>query len=190
MYSTRRTLPTKTPGTPSKKTVDAPRESKELDPPLTTDGWLTRNEASDVLRCSQVTLKNYEDRHLLHPQHALRKDRSGRERVTIVYNPKELAALPARNGSGHPSLAIRESGEQAARVFEMLREGRPLDEIVIELRETPDRIDYLNERWLEQTRARHVLSPETKKAFEQLVGTFEDVTSLLELVRRKLGLGT
>ena len=150
-----------------------------------TDGWLTRNEASDVLRCSLQTLKNYEARGLLHSKHALRKDRTKAERMMLVYDPKELAALPTKTGG--PQEAIREPGEQAARVFEMLREGRELDEIVIELRETPERIDYLNERWLEQTKARHVITPEAKKAFEQIVGgSFKDVTELVELVTKKL----
>lgn len=176
-----------TPGTPPKKMPvpepsDPPSEVKLPD----TDGWLTRNEASDVLRCSLQTLKNYEARGLLHPRHALRKDRTKAERMMLVYDPKELAALPTKK-SGGPHEAIREPGEQAARVFEMLREGRELDEIVIELRETPERIDYLNERWLEQTKERYVITPEAKKAFEQIVGgSFKDVTELVELVTKKL----
>lgn len=147
-----------------------------------TDGWLTRNEATDVLRCSPQTLKNYEDRSMLHPQRAVRKDRSGIERVMIVYNPKELAELPARNPGGQPRVAVREPGEQAARAFELFRQGWALDEIVIELRETPDRIDQLHEHWLDHTRARLVITPEAKKAFESAVGPFESVTDLLERV--------
>lgn len=187
MSSTRKTPSAKMSGTPAKKAMDTPQTSPELELKLAeTDGWLTRNEASDVLRCTPQTLKNYEDRNLLHPRHGLRKDRSGGERVMLVYNPKELAKLPIRNGGGQPSVAVREPGEQAARVFELLRQGRSLDEIVIELRETPDRVDYLNERWLEQTQSRYVISAEAKKAFEQLVGTFSDVTDLVELVRKKI----
>lgn len=188
MSSTRKAPSTKMSGTPAKKAVDTPQTSQELELKLAeTDGWLTRNEASDVLRCTPQTLKNYEDRDLLHPRHAIRKDRSGGDRVMVVYNPKELAELPTRNGGGQPRVAVREPGEQAARVFELLRQGCPLDEIVIELRETPDRVDYLNERWLEQTQSRYVISPEAKKSFEQLVGAFEDVTDLLERLRKKLG---
>ncbi len=188
MSSAQKRLAKAAPGAPSKKSKGVKQPSKELEMLLgATDGWLTRNEACDVLRCSPQTLKNYEDRGMLHPQQALRKDRKDNERSMLVYNPKELAALPVRNGSGQPSVKVREPGEQAARVFEMLRQGRSLDEIVIELRETPDRIDYLNERWLEHTQARYVISPETKTALEQLVGVFGDVTELLELVRRKLG---
>lgn len=151
-----------------------------------TDSWLTRNEASDVLRCSLQTLKNYEARGLLHPRTALKKDRKGDERSMLVYDPKELANLPRRSGGGQPGLLIREPGEQAARAFELLRQGTALDEIVIELRETPERVDYLHERWLEHTHSRLVISPEAKSAFEQLVGAFNDVTELLELVRKRL----
>lgn len=197
MFATTKTMgstskaPKKLPGTPTKKDIEKPQTSAEMERKLEeelaiTDGWLTRNEASDVLRCSLQTLKNYESRGLLHPRHGVRKDRSGGERVMLVYNPKELAELPTRNGVGQPRIAIHEPGEQAARAFELLREGRSLDEIVIELRETPDRIDYLNERWLEHTQARYVISIEAKRALEQLVGTFVDVADLVELVKKKL----
>lgn len=139
-----------------------------------------------MLSCSLQTLKNYEARGLLHPRHALRKDRTKAERVMLVYDPKELALLPSKK-TGAPREMIREPGEQAARVFEMLREGRGLDEIVIELRETPERIDYLNERWLEQTNERYVITPAARKALVQLVGApFKDVTELVELVAKKL----
>jgi hypothetical protein len=190
MSSASKPLSKRAAGTPSKKNVEthqASKELKDLEVKLVeTDGWLTRNEACDVLRCSPQTLKNYEDRKKLHPQHAIRKDRRDGERVMLVYNPKELAALPLRNGGGQPSIQVREPGEQAARAFELLRQGMALDEIVIELRETPDRIHYLNERWLEQTQARCVITPEAKVAFEQLLGAFNDVTDLLDLVRKRL----
>jgi hypothetical protein len=176
---------------PKKKTVPAARSrtaqelAKEPDVKLPkTDSWLTRNEASDVLRCSPQTLKNYEDRKFLHPQQAVRRDRSGIERMMLVYNPKELAELPSRNPGGQPRIAVREPGEQAARAFEMFKQGRELDEIVIELRETPDRIDQLHERWLDHTRARFVITPEAKKAFEEIVGAFNDVPTLIDLVRK------
>jgi hypothetical protein len=174
---------------PKKKsaTTARPRQEPAREPDLKlpkTDGWLTRNEASDVLRCSPQTLKNYEDRKFLHPQQAVRRDRSGIERMMLVYNPKELAELPSRNPGGQPRIAVREPGEQAARAFEMFKLGRELDEIVIELRETPDRIDQLYERWLDHTRARFVITPEAKEAFEQIVGNFNDVPTLIDLVRK------
>lgn len=152
---------------------------------LKTDGWLTRSEAIDLLHCSPTTIKNYEERGKLHPQQALRRDSAGTERVMLVYSPKELAELPPRTYL-QPSARVREPGEQASAVFRMLREGRPLDDIVIDLCETPDRIDYLNERWMAQTNARHVITPKAYEAFEQLVGPFSDVTGLFNLVAAKL----
>jgi hypothetical protein len=187
--SMRKQASKRTRGTPPKKTGLHAAESPAAEVKLPdTDGWLTRNEASDVLRCSLQTLKNYESRNILHPRHAVRRDRTQAERMMLVYSPKELAALPSRNGGGQPRLAIREPGEQAARAFEMFRQGQPLDEVVIELRETPDRIDHLHDRWLEQTHTRHVITPEAKRALEQLVGAaFKDVTELVEMLAKKLG---
>lgn len=164
----------------SSKTEDSPPELPE------TDGWLLRNEVCDMLRISPQTIKHYEDRGILHPLHALRKDRSDVERVMLVYNPKELTKLRTRSGSGQPFVDAREPKEQSARAFELFRQGRTLDEIVIELREDPDRIDYLHERWLEQTKARYVISPEAKQVLEKRLGKFESVTELIELFERKL----
>ena len=170
----------------SKKTVSETPEVDETPPKLPeTDGWLTRNETSDMLRCSLQTLKNYETRGLLHPRHALRRDRTGADRVMLVYDPKELTKLPSKKPGG-PSEFVREPGELAARAFEMFRHGCLLDEVVIELRETPERIDYLHERWLDHTKARYVITPEAKKVFEQLVGPFTGVTELLGLFEEKL----
>lgn len=154
---------------------------------LEADGWLTRNEACDLLRVSPQTIQNYESRNLLHPLHALRKDRNKVERVMLVYNPKELAALPVRNGAGQPRIDVHAPGEQAARAFELFRQGAALDEVVIELRETPDRIDHLHERWLDQTQARYVISPKAKETFEGMLGdNFKSVTELIELLAKKL----
>ena len=138
-----------------------------------------------MLRCSLQTLKNYEARDMLHPRHAVRKDRTGAERVMLVYDPKELAQLPSKKPGG-PNELVREPGELAARAFEMFREGHLLDEVVIELRETPERVDYLHERWLDHTKARYVITPEAKKIFEQLVGPFAGVAELIELFEKKL----
>ena len=189
--SMRKTLSKKTQA-PAKKKTDAlpPNALQPQDPEVKlpeTDGWLTRNEATDVLRCSPQTLKNYEHRDLLHPRHAVRRDRSGGDRTMLVYNPKELAELPFRNGGGQPRIAVRDPGEQAARAFELFRQDWDLDQVVIELRETPDRIDQLHEHWLDQTKARYVLTPEARKTLEQLIGdTFKSVTELVELLTKKL----
>jgi hypothetical protein len=143
---------------------------------------MTRNESSDLLGVSTQTLMNYERRGDLHPQHVMRPDSNGVSRRTIVYDPKELAKLPRYKRP----VATREPGEVAAQSFELFRQGLALDEVVIALRETPDKVDQLNERWLDQTKARYVITPEAQKALEQLVGAFTSVTELVELITKKL----
>ena len=177
------------PQTAARKSRELTDQTKQQQPVQTdlkqpdTHNWLTRNETSDMLQCSVQTLKNYEAQGKLHPRHAWRKDPIGAERVMLVYDPQELAKLPPRRTV--PRELLREPGEQAAKVFELLRKGLALDEIVIETRETPDMVDHLNDRWLEQTKARHVITPEAKKAFEEIVGPFEDVTALVKIVAEK-----
>ena len=169
--------------TPTKDTT-VPEDSMPPDDPKLpkTEGWLTRDQVTDVLRCTAQTIKNYEGRKLLHPKEALRRDRRGNDRTMLVYDPNEIANLPFRNPGGQPKIMVHEPGEQAARAFEMFRNGTALDEVVIELRATPDRIDQLYERWLDHTRARLMITPEAKKAFEEAVGKFESVTDLVERV--------
>lgn len=104
----------------------------------------------------------------------------------LVYNPKELAELPTRNAGGQPRIAVRDPGETAARAFELFRQNWDLDQVVIELRETPDRIDQLHEHWLNQTKARYVITPAAKEVLEKLVGPFSSVTEFVELVTKRL----
>lgn len=165
---------------PSERALTAPKAPTPVD----TSGWLTRNESTDLLRCSVQTLRNLEQRGKLHPVYAMRPDALGTVRLTIVYNPKELATLPRYE---QPN-TIRQVGEVSARAFEMFNEGKALREIVIELRETPDRVDELRERWLDGGGSAVVLTPNGKLAFEQVVGPFGDLVELLNLVK-KLRLG-
>lgn len=170
---------------PSKELSTAEVEARELAAKLsTTDGWLTRNEVCDLLRCSPQTIKNYEHREKLHPRSAIRKDRSGVDRQMRVYDPKELTALPPRNPGGEPRVDARAPGELAARAFELFRQDLDLDEVVIELRETTDRIDHLYERWLDYSRGRHVITAEARKALEQAIGPFGTITDLIEIIAK------
>jgi hypothetical protein len=175
----------------NKKTANPNRkgggeEPQKKDPkPPDTDGWLTREETSDLLRCSLQTIKNYQASGKLNPQRVVRKDKTGHERIMLVYSPKELAGLPAK-GVG-PRDLVQADGERTARAYEMLREGRSLEDVVIELRVSADKADELNARWLEHTHQRHVITPAAKKALEELIGPFRDVTELVELVTSKLG---
>ena len=180
---------TSVPSQPAPKSEDTsskkPSEAEKLAEKLAdTDGWLTRNEVCDTLRCSPQTVKNYEERGLLKPRNAIRKDRLGSDRSMLVYNPKEIAALPARNPGGEPRVDVRAPGELAARAFELFRENKDLAEVIIELRENPDRIDHLYERWLDYSRGRYVITPQAKTALEGHLGKFEGVADLIEIVGR------
>ncbi len=148
-----------------------------------TSTWLTRNEAMDLLGCSLSTLLNYEKRDKLHPARAMRVDGRGTERLVWAYDPRELAKLP---NIAIYKTAARAPGEIAARAFEMFSDGAELDDIVKELRETPDHVQQLHEKWLDMRGARHVLTPQIRLAFEGLVGKFTDAAELLDLVTAQL----
>jgi hypothetical protein len=150
---------------------------------IDTSAWLTRNESTDALSISIQTLKNYESRGLLHPLRVPRRDTRGHEQCVVVYDPKELAKLP--RGVGRP-FASRESGELNARAFEMFEQGKNNREIVIALRETSERIRELREMWLDDGGACLVISPEAKTLLENMVGSFEGIADLVELVTAKL----
>ena len=147
-----------------------------------TSTWLTRNESTDALSISIQTLKNYEERGLLHPAHVPRRDTRGHEQVVVVYDPKELAKLP--RGVGRP-FSPREPGEINARCFELFEQNKAFSEIVIELRQTSDKIHELHERWLDDSRARWVLNDEAKKALAEVLGPFASVTEIVTLVQQR-----
>jgi hypothetical protein len=149
---------------------------------IDTSTWLTRNESTDALSISIQTLKNYEERGLLHPARVPRRDARGHEQVVVVYDPKELAKLP--RGIGRP-FSPREPGEIYARCFEMFEQNRAFSDVVIEMRQTSDKVHELYERWLDDSRAIWVLNDEAKKALAQVLGPFASVTELVTLVQQR-----
>lgn len=157
----------------SKKTND-----EELD----TSGWLTRNEASDILKMSVSTIANYERRGKLHPRYAYRPDSRGIDHHVAIYDPKELMKLP----SGGRIHGPREPGEVAARSFELFAQGRGLQDVVIELRETPSRIRELHESWLDMGGADLTITTTAKSVLEKLVGPFSTVADLIAMIETAL----
>ncbi len=152
-------------------------------PPPDTSRWLSRNESSDLLACSQGTLLNYERRGMLHPQHVYRVDGRGVEQRLVVYNPDELKKLAAR--MKRPTLrSPREPGEVTALACELFREGKTNEEVVVALRETFERIDELRQKWLDARGAHLVISSTAKEELEKVVGPFVDVAELVELVAK------
>lgn len=148
-----------------------------------TTSWLTRNEAADVLNVSSNTLRNYESRGLLHPLRVPRIDAMKHAQLVVVYDPRELAKLP--RGIGR-SLVAKNPGEIAARAFELFREGRSNEEVVIEVREEPDKVDDLRLKWLDAGGAHLVITPEAKITLEKIVGPFASVAEFVELCVAKL----
>lgn len=176
----------RSPMSNSRKTPDPNRplasDSRKALPD--TSAWLTRNEAADVLNVSANTLRNYEGRGLLHPLRVPRIDAMKHEQIVVVYDPRELAKLP--RGIGR-SLVAKNPGEIAARAFELFREGKSNEEVVIEVREEPDKIDDLRLKWLDASGANLVITPEAKIALEKIVGPFASVAEFVERCVAKLG---
>jgi DNA-binding transcriptional MerR regulator len=161
-----------------KKLQDQPQSKDAID----TSTWLTRNESTDMLSISTQTLKNYEQRGMLHPLRVPRRDARGHEQHVVVYDPKELLKLP--RGIGRPFISPREPGEIDARCYEMFDQGKTFREIVIALRQTSDNVRMLHERWLDDRGADMVITAEAKEALEAVVGPFTDVTELVMLVAK------
>lgn len=167
-------MKTRRPG----ETPDGRRE-----PPIPdTRDWMTRLEVVQATGVGLSTIPALERRGQLHPHRAYRRDARGAERSTVVYDPAEVAKLPRR---GRPGID-RSEGEITARAFELFREGRTDEEVVIELRETIDHVQYLRERWLEATAASWVISPVAREALAKLVGPFHSVTDLFEKLQMML----
>lgn len=154
-----------------------PRGQKgELPPDVAT--WLTRNEVADLLGISINTIANLERRDMLHPQRIIRSDPIGCERLTFIYDPREVAKIPRRDRLTN----IRAPGETAARCFELLDAGKTVKQIIVELRETPEQIIALREKWLDTGGADLVISPEAKDVLQAHVGSFTNVAELVEIV--------
>ena len=144
--------------------------------------WLSRDQALDLLNVTFNTILALERRDQLHPKKMLRPDRSGAMRMQWVYDPRELAKVPQRHrGFGKE---MRPPGEAAARAFELFREGHSLEEVVVELREAPDHVRELHERWLDMGGSRMVITPSAREALEKIVGAFASVSELVERVAK------
>jgi hypothetical protein len=140
--------------------------------------WLDRNDASDLLGVSRQTLHDWERQGKLHPRQTMRTVRDGRTCLLHVYDPRELAKLPRRSKPN----ASRTPGENTALAFEMFRNGHQLDEVAIELREEPDVVTQLYERWLDMSRGRYAITPTAWDELEKHVGKFEGIASLVARV--------
>lgn len=146
-----------------------------------TTGWLTRDQASDLLGVSPVTIKNWERRGLLHSGRAW-STKSARE--ITVYDPDELARMPVRARLLHPAKPDR--GELEAAVFGMLDAGRSIREIVIELRVAVADIEIMREMWLETGGVELAITNVNKAELERALGPFATVAELVAKVRERI----
>lgn len=150
-----------------------------------TSNWFTRSEVVQFAGIGMSTLVAFEKRGLLKPRCVYRLDTRGAERRTMVYDPDEVRLLPRRE-----RVSTRSAGETTARAFELFREGRTLEEVVIELRETFDRVRDLHDNWLDAGGADRTISLVAWKELERLVGPFANVTELVEKLQQQLKLAT
>ena len=151
-----------------------PAKKKEID--LGT--WMSRAEAAAFAGVTVNTIINWQNEDKVHPLPDYRPDRGGSERRQWVYNPKELVKLR------RPDVArrSRDPGETAARAFELFDDGKSDAEVVIALREVPDKVAFLREKWLDMGGAAVVITPVAHQILEDLVGPFASVADLVERV--------
>ena len=147
-----------------------------------TSNWLTRYELVQVTGIGLSTIPALERRGLLHPRRVYRRDARGAERSTMVYSPDEIAQLPRRGRTS----SDRSPGETTARAFELFREAKTDEEVVIELRLTVDDVRDLREQWINAGGACWVIVPAAREALEKLVGPFRSVTDLVDRLQLKL----
>jgi hypothetical protein len=146
--------------------------------PVDVTGWITANQTVDMLGVSRMTLERWVRRGYIRPAKARRDANSMRE--IHVYNPVELAKLPRKHKGAIPD----EAGELAARIYELLGDGRTNREIVILTRQTPQRVDEFRQTWLDDGGSHLVISPQVHKALVAVVGDFETVADLVMRVQR------
>lgn len=158
------------------------KKQSESDPEPDTSNWLTRYQVVQVAGIGMSTLISYEKRGLLHPRRVYRQDTRGAERSFRVYDPDEVLKLPRRE---RVSMG-RSAGETTAQAFELFREGKTHEEVVIELRETLERVEELHEKWMYATNASRVLGAAAWEALERLVGPFASVTDLVDKLQARL----
>lgn len=141
-------------------TTSTPKKLSDL--PRPPEGYLTRIQAQDLAGVSHMALMEWERKGMLHPIKA--RSRTSNHGC-FYYNAAELAEIA---GIRRGKLAIT-PGEIAGRVFELLRAGKAIDEIVVELRLEPAAIEDLRQQWLESVGKALVVPERNRIELEQLL---------------------
>jgi hypothetical protein len=92
-------------------------------------GRMTRKQVADRLGVAETSVRRLEGTYL----HTIRHGRF------VFFDEAEVEHYAAEGGGRRK----HDSGEVAARAFELFREGKDFREVVIELRQTPERIRQL-----------------------------------------------
>lgn len=147
-----------------------------------TVGWITRNQAADLLGISPMSLILWERKGRIVPKTAFRHDARGCLCEQVVYDPAAIIQLPRK--SLRP--VAKDPDEFAARAVELFEQGMNDRDIVMELRATFEKVAAARANWLDAGGACRVIMNEHADALTELVGPFETVAELVELVRTAL----
>ena len=156
---------------------------KSRSAPVEKTTWLTLNAAADYMGVSTNTIRNWRDLGLLHPKKEERVLANGAQRAVMVFDREELERQRPRRD---PTEAPTTAGETAARAFELFAKGTSLQEVVMQLRETPQVVEELHDAWYRMGGCELVIIPTAKAALEQLGGPFVGVADLLQILSERL----
>ena len=158
---------------------DARKPPAEVD----TATWLTSRQAADAFNASENTIRAWAQRGQIRSARALRHHKKRGMREVDVYEPSDVSKILS---SRRLSTVNRSDGELAARAFELFDRGTPKRRIVIDLRETPAKIEELYEQWLLLGGSEVVISAEAHAELTSALGTFDGVADLVARVRALL----
>ncbi len=145
--------------------------SKSEDKPI----WLSATEAADLCRVAHNTIRNWVKAGHLHPVQQMRVLPSGQRRAVQVFRKSELLKMIERRDTN-------EHGEAAARAFELFEQGQSLRQVVIALRQTPERIEELHDQWERCGGSELVLTAVAQRELVRLLGPFDGVADVVQLV--------
>ena len=155
------------------------RDESFTDESRGTNGWITRNQAAELMGVSPQILIVWERKGRIEGKLAFRQDRAGRFMEQVCYDPTKICMLPRRSLRS----VAKDPDELAARVTECLELGWSDRDIVLELRVGYEKISRLRDLWMDGGGATRVITRELADGLAEIVGPFETVAELLERLR-------
>ncbi len=141
-----------------------------------TRGWITRNQAADLLSVSPQILLIWERKGKIIAKTAYRHNAAGNYAEQVVYDPVAVMRLPRR--SLRP--VAKDPDELAARVTECLELGWSDRDIVLELRVGYEKVARLRDLWMDAGGATRVLTRELADRLAEIVGPFETLAEVVD----------